>query len=111
MVVFSCDNGSAVVGTLADFECEKGKGCVVDLGVHVPLVVDAPFLTAGGRASRDLIDFTDFYPAFLELAGMQVPEFLNRPSWLANALFPVGVAARTRSRNVVGSTRSTVMFA
>lgn len=111
MVVFTCDNGSAVFGTLGDFEYEKRKGRVVDLGVHVPLVVDAPFLTAGGRASRDLIDFTDFYPTFLELTGMQVPEFLNRPFWMANALFPVCVAARTRSRNVVGSIRSTVMFA
>ena len=74
LIVFTGDNGSAVAGTLGDLPYAKGMGRVADQGVHVPLVVRAPFLTTGGRVSRDLIDFTDFYPTFLQLAGVQAPE-------------------------------------
>ena len=37
----------------------------------------APFLTQGGIVSRDLIDFTDLYPTFLELAGIATPKNLK----------------------------------
>jgi hypothetical protein len=40
-------------------------------------VVRAPFLTEGGRVSRDLVDFTDLYPIFVEMAKATVPEGLK----------------------------------
>jgi arylsulfatase A len=52
----------------------KGKGSPTDYGAHVPFIVRAPFLTSGGRISRDLIDLTDLYPTFLELANVKRPE-------------------------------------
>ena len=55
----------------------KGKGRKADWGVHVPLIVRAPFLSDGGRVSRDLIDFTDLYPTFLELAKVTPPDDLE----------------------------------
>jgi arylsulfatase A-like enzyme len=63
-------------GNLNGKPFEKGKGREADRGAHVPFVVRAPFLTSGGRVSRDLIDFTDLYPTFLELAKTPPPKGL-----------------------------------
>ena len=68
LIVFTGDNGSAAAGVLNGRPFEKGKGREADHGAHVPFIVRAPFLTSGHRVSRDLIDFTDLYPTFLELA-------------------------------------------
>ena len=68
LVVFTSDNGSPFAGWLHGEPYSAGKGKAADCGVHVPLIARAPFLTAGGRVSRDLIDFTDLFPTFLELA-------------------------------------------
>ena len=70
VIIFTGDNGSASSGILNGKPYPKGKGREADWGVHVPFIVRAPFLTSGGRVSRDLIDFTDLYPSFLELAGI-----------------------------------------
>ena len=74
LIVFTGDNGSAAAGHLNGKPFEKGKGREADRGVHVPFVVRAPFLTSAGRVSRDLIDFTDLYPTFLELAKTAPPQ-------------------------------------
>jgi arylsulfatase A-like enzyme len=74
LIVFTGDNGSTVAGVLNDKPFEKGRGREADQGAHVPFIVRAPFLTSGGRVSRDLIDFTDLYPTFLELAKTAPPK-------------------------------------
>jgi arylsulfatase A-like enzyme len=74
LVIFTSDNGSAIGGTLNNQRQPKGKGSPTDYGAHVPFIVRAPFLTSGGRISRDLIDLTDLYPTFLELANVKRPE-------------------------------------
>lgn len=74
LILFTGDNGSASAGVLQGEPYVKGKGRVADHGAHVPFVVRAPFLTAGGRVSRDLVDFTDVYPTLVELAGATLPE-------------------------------------
>ncbi len=74
LIVFTGDNGSPVAGKLNGKPFEKGKGREADLGAHVPFVVRAPFLTPEGRVSRDLIDFTDLYPTFIELAKATPPK-------------------------------------
>ena len=77
LIVFTGDNGSASPGSLQGESYPKGKGREADWGVHVPFVVRAPFLNKGGIVSRDLIDFTDLYPTFLELAGVSPPAKLK----------------------------------
>jgi arylsulfatase A-like enzyme len=74
LIVFTGDNGSPAAGVLHGKPFEKGKGREADRGVHVPFIVRAPFLMSGGRVSRDLIDFTDLYPTFLELTKTAPPE-------------------------------------
>ena len=72
IVVFTSDNGSAVAGTLDGQPYKPGRGQTADWGVHVPFIVRAPFLIPQpGLTSADLVDLTDLYPTFLELA--QVP--------------------------------------
>ncbi len=71
LIIFTGDNGSAAAGVLDGEPYPKGKGRQADWGAHVPFVVRAPFLSEGGRVSRDLVDFTDLYPTFLELAGVE----------------------------------------
>ena len=77
LIVFTGDNGSALSGVLNKKSYPEGKGRKADWGVHVPFIVRAPFLTDGGRVSRDLIDFTDLYPTFLELANVSPPDSLK----------------------------------
>ncbi len=77
MIIFTGDNGSASSGMLNGKPYPKGKGREADWGVHVPFVVRAPFLTQGGYSSRDLIDFTDLYPTFLDLANIPIPKNLK----------------------------------
>ncbi len=74
LLVFTGANGSASPGKLQGEPYPKGKGRQADWGVHVPFVVRAPVLNKGGIVSRDLVDFTDLYPTFLELAGASAPE-------------------------------------
>ena len=73
LIIFTGDNGSATAGNLNRKTFEVGKRREADSGAHVPFIVRAPFLTSGGRVSRDLIDFTDLYPTFLELAKIARP--------------------------------------
>ena len=73
LIIFTGDNGSASAGSLDGKTYEVGKRRESDSGAHVPSIVRAPFLTSGGRVSRDLIDFTDLYPTFLELAKIVRP--------------------------------------
>ena len=77
LIVFTGDNGSASPGTLNGEPYPKGKGRQADWGAHVPFIVRAPFLSRGGVVSRDLIDFTDLYPTFLDLAGVTPPKTLK----------------------------------
>jgi len=74
MIILTGDNGSLMAGTLDGAAYKKGKGELADWGVHVPLIVRAPFLIPqSGFTSSDLVDFTDFYPTLVELAGATLP--------------------------------------
>ena len=47
---------------------------ISDHGVHVPLIVRAVGMSSAGRVSQDLIDVSDFYPTFVELADLELPD-------------------------------------
>jgi arylsulfatase A-like enzyme len=90
LIVFTTDNGSSVAGSIELTVGKqaksishipkiegypKGKGRLTDIGVHVPLIVRAPFLIREpGTYTRDLVDFTDFFPTFAELAEAELPK-------------------------------------
>lgn len=54
-----------------------GKYYVNETGTSVPLVVVAPGRVAPGRVTRAPIDFTDFLPTLLDLAGLTLPENID----------------------------------
>jgi arylsulfatase A len=43
-------------------------------GSRVPLIVSWKGTTPAGQVSKDLVDFSDFFPTFAELAGAKLPE-------------------------------------
>jgi len=74
LIVFTGDNGSvgshAVHGRLVD----GGKGSLLEGGSRVPLIVNWKGVTPAGRVLNDLVDFSDFFATFAEVAGAKLPE-------------------------------------
>lgn len=77
LIVFTGGNGVFSSGSSVGQPLMNKRDRGSDWGVRIPLVVRAPFLTSGGRVSKDLIDSTDFYPTFLELAEIDPPKDLK----------------------------------
>jgi arylsulfatase A len=43
-------------------------------GSRVPMITSWPGTTPAGKVSKDLIDFSDFFPTFAVLAGAELPK-------------------------------------
>lgn len=73
MIVFFSDNGGH--GT---FTCQKplrgGKGMFYEGGIREPMFVYWPGKVKAGTSCDVPVISTDFYPTFLEIAGLQNPE-------------------------------------
>jgi arylsulfatase A-like enzyme len=73
ILIFFSDNGGHGVQT-----CQKplrgGKGMYYEGGIREPMFVYWPGKIKGGTNCDTPIISTDFYPTFLELAGVQKPE-------------------------------------
>ncbi len=54
-----------------------GKGELSDGGTRVPLVANWPGKLDPGQVVDDLVDFSDWFPTFVELAGGSAPEELD----------------------------------
>ncbi|MBP7933568.1 MAG: sulfatase-like hydrolase/transferase [Phycisphaerae bacterium] len=73
MVILVGDNGTVkgvpcrMNGRLVD----GGKATLLETGICVPLIISYPGKTPAGRVSDELIDFSDFLPTLLELAGVR----------------------------------------
>lgn len=78
IVIFTGDNGTAHFGvhlaTVNEKPISGMKGTMLEGGSRVPLVVSWPGRTPVGKVSRDLIDFSDFFPTFAELGGARLPD-------------------------------------
>ncbi len=77
IIVFSSDNGTAKYGIEHAFirgrHIHGMKETMLEGGSRVPLIVNWRGAVPPGRASADLIDFTDMLPTFAELAGAPRP--------------------------------------
>ncbi len=78
VILFTADNGTSGAiesivknkgGTLA---VKGGKGDTPELGTHVPFYVLWRGTVKPGTVSGEMIDFTDFYATFAELAGVDL---------------------------------------
>ncbi len=58
-------------------EVRGGKGDLTDAGTRVPLVASWPGTLGPGQVVDDLVDFSDWLPTFVDLAGGEPPEDLD----------------------------------
>lgn len=76
VIVFTGDNGSTGKGTgkINGREVDGQKSQLNEGGSRVPLICNWPGATPAGVVSKDLVDFSDFYATFAELAGAKLPD-------------------------------------
>ena len=78
LIIFFGDNGTgskyADQSTIGGRRLSGQKGSMLEGGALVPMIVNWPGTTPGGKVSSDLIDSSDFLPTFAELAGARLPE-------------------------------------
>lgn len=76
IVILLGDNGTVkglpcrMNGRLVD----GGKATLRETGICVPLIISCPGKTPAGQVSDELIDFSDFFPTLVELAGARMPD-------------------------------------
>lgn len=73
VVVFTSDNGglSTSEGSpTSNVPLRAGKGWFYEGGIRVPLIVRAPGVAKAGTICPEPVFSADFYPTFLELAGL-----------------------------------------
>jgi arylsulfatase A len=78
LVIFVGDNGTAAKdaarSTIGGRRLSGQKGSMLEGGGLVPMIVNWPGVTPAGQVSADLLDGSDFFPTFAELAGAKLPE-------------------------------------
>jgi len=79
LIVFSGDNGTAApfASTIRGQAIDGHKGQMLEGGSRVPLIANWPGVTPENKVLDDLIDFSDLYPTFAQVAGAQIPRNLK----------------------------------
>jgi arylsulfatase A-like enzyme len=72
IVIFFSDNGG-YGGVTAQRPLRGAKGTLYEGGIHVPLFIRWPGVTKAGASTSTPVIGIDFYPSFLELAGITQP--------------------------------------
>ena len=77
LIVFTCDNGTAKFGSDQSFingrRINGQKGTMLEGGSRVPLIASWKGTMPEGRVSKDLVDFSDFFATFVDVAGASIP--------------------------------------
>ncbi|MGB0953410.1 MAG: sulfatase-like hydrolase/transferase [Planctomycetota bacterium] len=76
IIIFTTDNGSPNLlnARVSDYKIKGGKGRLRDSGCGAALVVSGQGRVTANSQTEELVDFTDFLPTLLELAGTALPE-------------------------------------
>jgi arylsulfatase A-like enzyme len=78
LIVFTGDNGTARFGadrsTLNGRKINGMKGSLLEGGSRVPLLASWKGVVPAGQVLGDLVDFSDFFATFAEVAGAKLPE-------------------------------------
>lgn len=79
VILFAGDNGTTAQssGTIGGRRINGAKGSMWEGGSRVPLIASWKGTAPGGRVLKDLVDFSDFYATFAELAGAKMPDGLK----------------------------------
>ncbi|MDA1068606.1 MAG: sulfatase-like hydrolase/transferase [Verrucomicrobia bacterium] len=80
ILIFTADNGTdnvsdakTIRSRFMDQEVRGGKYFPVELGVNVPLLVQWTGQIKAGSICNELVDLTDFFPTFCDLANVPLP--------------------------------------
>jgi len=73
ILIWTSDNGSTqrITGMLDGEKVKGGKGLTLQSGINVPFIVRWPKQIKSNWESDALIDFTDLYPTFLDMANVE----------------------------------------
>jgi arylsulfatase A-like enzyme len=71
LIVFTSDNGGLNVCT-SNYPLLGGKSYAFEAGMRVPLIVKWPAVVKPGQITQDRVIGMDFYPTFLEVAGIKL---------------------------------------
>ena len=76
LIIWTTDNGSTrvITGKYKGQPVKGGKMTNGEPGINAPFIASWPKFIPPKSESTALIDFTDLYPTFLELAGVSVPK-------------------------------------
>ena len=74
LVIFTGDNGTSrkIRSQFKGRVINGDKGSPTQAGTHTPLIARWDGVIPAGRVNSDLIDFTDFLPTLLEVAGIKI---------------------------------------
>lgn len=77
LIVFTGDNGTARFGSdrslLNGRRINGQKGSMLEGGSRVPLIANWKGTMPAGKVLNDLVDFSDFFATFVEIAGARMP--------------------------------------
>ncbi len=71
-VIFTSDNGTWTTSVRTPFDAERAKGTAYQTGVWVPLIIAGPGVKAPGREVNHMVNLTDLYTFFGEVADIDV---------------------------------------
>ena len=76
IIIWTTDNGThgALKGKLNGRIVRGGKQKITENGINAPFIVYGKELVPHGVVTDALVDFTDFLPTFVQLAGAKIPE-------------------------------------
>lgn len=80
LVIFTGDNGNGLGGKINGKPIDGNKGSLREGGSRVPLVANWKGTTPQGKAPTDLVELTDVYATFVELAGAEPPSGVTMDS-------------------------------
>ncbi len=77
-IIFTTDNGTSrgIDGQMNGRPVKGGKGSLGQNGMHAPFIVSAPGKVPAGTTTNALVDFSDLFPTFTDLAGITLPDTL-----------------------------------
>ena len=76
LIVFSADNGTVnqPTSTIGGRKINGQKGTMLEGGARVPLIANWKGVAPAGRVLKDLVDFSDVLPTFVDVAGAKLPQ-------------------------------------
>lgn len=90
VIVFFSDNGG-LHSVTSNYPLRRGKGYYYEAGIRVPLIVKWPGATVAASQCDWPVISNDFYPTFLEMAGLPLMPQQHLDDWLTqmDAYIPV----------------------